>query len=219
MQKHNFQAELTYPAEFLEVNESSSEEDRLFLFLHGYAENADIFYKRVSKVFTPKHRSLFLNGSFPIPTIRGDVVLYQYAWYFYNTIENKYYVDFNTPVASIKKLLESLKISEKTKITVIGYSQGGYLAPFLAAAIPAVDKVIAINASIREDKLLGELNFHLDQIHAINDERVDFDLAKERFEKLSKRLPSSNWIEMPNETHLLSANILETLEKTLQSPL
>jgi predicted esterase len=215
LQKHSFQAELTYPAELIELAGSSNEEDRVYLFLHGYAENAEVFHKRVTRTFTPKCRSIFLNGSFPIPTIRGDVVLYQFAWYFYNALENKYYVDFNTPVESIKKILNKLNISESTKLTIIGYSQGGYLAPFLAKELPNADKVISINASIREDKLESELNFHLDQLHAIEDERVEFKLAKERFEKLSPRLPSSQWIEMPNETHQLSENILKTLEKTL----
>ena len=173
LQKHSYNAELIYPAEYLEIQPTQGE-DRINLFLHGYAENAEIFYKRISNVFELEHRSLFLNGSFPIPKIRGDIVLYQYAWYFYNSVENNYYIDFKTPIESIKKLLLSLNLSSNVKITIIGYSQGGYLAPFLAANLPAADRVIAINASIREDKLEGELNFQLDQIHATKDEKVDY---------------------------------------------
>lgn len=221
MQKHNFTTEIKYQGEYLEYtpatipNTIENEEDqRVYLFLHGYGENAEVFYKRTLKSFTPQHRSLFLNGIFPIPTIRQDIVLYQYAWYFYNPVENKYFIDFNAPVESIQKLLAQIIPSDK-KLTIIGYSQGGYLAPFLAAALPNADHVIVINASIREDFLGNNLNFKLDQIHGEEDDRVDYQIARERFEKLKTRLPSSTWHSLPQQDHKLSDEILKALEKTL----
>lgn len=191
-----------------------TEEQRTYLFLHGYAENAEVFYNRVSKVFAPKHRSLFFNGIFPIPTIRKDIVLYQYAWYFFNPIEKKYFIDFSTPVNCLKKAIQG-QVEPTDKITIIGYSQGGYLAPFLAQELSQVDHVIAINASMREDLLGDRLNFRFDQIHGKQDDIVDYDLARARFEKLKAKINQSHWHAVESADHKLSPSILKTLEKTL----
>lgn len=213
-------ANLRYPSSVLFVPGSDPKRSQeVHLYLHGYGENAEVFAKRVRRFYQDKELavdSYFINGPFPIPTIKNDMVLYQFAWYFYNPIENKYYIDFQTPVDYIKNVANQFNAIEEKALTIIGYSQGGYLAPFLGSAFENTERVISINASIREDMLPTELTYHLHQIHAEKDEQVDYDLAKKRFDLLKDRTLSSEWISVPKEKHYLSEEMLAALVKIIQ---
>ena len=116
--------------------------DRVILLLHGYAQNSqEIIDSFKSLIDESDAHWLVPNGVFPIPKKRKDYISYRFAWYFYNTVKQEYYIDFDYPSHVLSGLLAKLNTKDKA-VTIIGYSQGGYLAPFVAQRYPQAQKVI-----------------------------------------------------------------------------
>jgi len=98
--------------------------------------------------------------------------------------------------------------------TVIGYSQGGYLAPKVAEVIPAVDTVVGMACAFRNTKFEFRQNVILHQINAINDLVVDYENAKEEFQTLRERGNVGQFISLTESGHKLDEHYLDEL-KTL----
>ena len=100
-------------------------------------------------------------------------------------------------------------------LTIIGYSQGGYLAPFVGEKIPQTKHVIGVNCRFRFDKLPDKLNFKIDGIHGEQDENVDPLRAKESFGVLKDRGASGGFYIVEKEGHRLTLPFKEKIRQLL----
>ena len=127
---------------------------------------------------------LFINGPFPIgPSVNQPLekIKHSYAWYFFNPHTKKYFIKPNVPAELIKGLCNHLKIKES--IHIIGYSQGGYLAPFLGQEFKN-SIVYALNSNIRKDLLSPIIDYKYIAINGARDEVVDPISATDSFQEL-----------------------------------
>ncbi|EPZ51392.1 phospholipase/carboxylesterase [Bacteriovorax sp. BAL6_X] len=191
---------------------------RTLLVLHGFAQNNEqikenIIDKLSSKI-VENFRILIPNGIFPIPKIRPNQITYRYSWYFYDHTRQSYYIDMNTPIEALGNLLKAKAIEFKN-VTIIGYSQGGYLAPIMASYLPGIHTSIAINANTRVDKLGENLNFKHLSIHNEGDPVVEFKNSHNSFLELRKKIADARFESFEINSHEITPENIKVLESYL----
>lgn len=151
------------------------------LLLHGYSQDAAGFIGQVEGVFPADWALIAPNGAYTVPLRnKGDWSL-GYAWYLHapNQVFHRNKLDHG--LAYLSGLLSFLPDAAQIS-TVVGYSQGGYFAPFVAGLLPNVRRVIAVNARIRYEDFPDPVSFRFDAINGATDVMVDPDNAKRSFD-------------------------------------
>ena len=187
----------------------------IYICLHGYGQSADNFYPLIESAL-PKNSSILVpNGPYPLPGKARTIECLGFAWYFYDTKSKQYYVPYEIPANIIKDLLIDLNLGHRQKI-IIGYSQGGYLAPFLAQELTSIEKVICINSSFRPD-LMQKTNEDF-KVHAINgsdDDMVNPIEAQKKHEALDSLNRRGEFKLLKDTNHRINDEILKELKNYL----
>jgi predicted esterase len=199
--------------DFLEYG--NKESTNKILLLHGYGQNNEVIYEDFKDLITNDCHWIIPNGFFPIPKKRPDKIIYRYAWYFYNDVKQQYFIDFKYPVEVIKSFLNIILPSSGYKLKIIGYSQGGYLAPFLGQAIDQTEQVIGINCNYRVDMLEKVFKFQLDAIHGQEDGIVDPNNSYHSFSKIQTRYPHFRYKKLEHYGHELNSDYLDNVKELL----
>ena len=196
------------------IQNDCSNPSKIILLLHGYGESSQKIFKRLID-YLPKRRFGYCTKSaisFPLPTDDGYKI--SFAWYFFDNKKGEFFIDYDLPSELLKNLFIQLKLKD-LPLTIIGYSQGGYLAPFVGEKIPQTKHVIGINCRFRFDKLQDKLNFKIDAIHGEQDESVDPIRAKESFGVLKDRGASGDFYILKNEGHRLTLPFREKIRELI----
>lgn len=188
--------------------------DKVALLLHGFGQNSEMILEDLKATLSEDYYWIIPNGVFPMPKKRKDSISYRFAWYFYNNIEEKYYIDFYYPSQVLKSLIKELDPKERP-LTIIGYSQGGYLAPFAGQEISTCEKVIGINCNYRFDMLEGSINYALYALHGDKDPIVDYENSKNSFEQLRPKIEQGDYLTIKDGTHEIDDNIRMEISKLL----
>jgi predicted esterase len=99
---------------------------------------------------------------------------------------------------------------------VIGYSQGGYLAPKVASALGNVRQVIGVACRFHEDEVEGVPSFRLDAVHGEKDESVDFEPSRESHRALVARGARGEYFSDPASGHRMTPAMIELVRKALE---
>lgn len=188
---------------------------RIIMLLHGYGEKAQKIFKRLIDYLPQETLVIAPNGPFPLPIKTEDAYKLSFAWYFFDPIKERFFIDYDLPSELLKNFHQQLNLPH-LPLTIIGYSQGGYLAPFVGEKIPQTTHVIGINCRFRYDKLGKDLQFMLNGIHGKNDSVVDPQRALDSFEILKKRGVVGNFYFIENEGHLLTDPIKEKIRELVK---
>lgn len=192
--------------------------ERVFILLHGFQLDAQFIYKFFSQIKELKNDSILApNGPYLSPFKKRGEFYKGYAWYFFDSQKSQYLIPFDPAISYIKQLVKKLKIEDK-KITLIGYSQGGYIAPAIAYELDNVDSVIGIACCFRNSKFSIKNNINYIQIHSKADLVVDYNNAFEEHVKLTDRGARTEWISLEDSGHKLDIDYLEELRKLLSNP-
>src|SRR5690606_27044658 len=99
--------------------------------------------------------------------------------------QDEYYIPYHIPSELNKLIVQELGLEAQEKI-VLGYSQGGYLAPFAAEVLTEVKFVLCLNSSFRYDYMKKENGqFPIHALNGADDDIVDPKEAKKRHEMLA----------------------------------
>jgi predicted esterase len=193
----------------------------VILLLHGFAERA----RRILKVLGPSlpQDSCLLapNAPFPLPKKifpENGNPYYQigFAWYFFDDIKEEFYIDYSYPAHWLTKLLAHLELNHRPLI-IIGYSQGGYLAPFVALENPQTIGVIGINCRFRHDMLSpSPPSYPLYALHSVKDDKVCPKRAKSSFNELVTRGYRGEFLEVNSTGHDIDKSMLDELKQTMK---
>jgi predicted esterase len=192
----------------------------MILLLHGYAQKASFIYRKIIN-FLPIDAEVHAPTA-PFPLLsnhplqerpKNRQLVAGYAWYFYDAVMDYFYIPYKIPVQILNNYL---KINNPCRlpIVVIGYSQGGYLLPFLSLENELINHIIGINCSYRVDLINRDLEVKADAINGEQDEMVDPYLAGKRQQQLF-----GEFILLPEQGHRLTANFGTEVARLLkQSP-
>lgn len=192
----------------------SDKADRNYLILHGFYENAPIIKSKLFSLIPENSNILIPNGCFPLPKRRAEGWELFFSWYFFDEKTGQFYIEYDFPAGILEKLCAQL-LPNDLPLTIIGYSQGGYLSPFVASRIPSCDKVLSLGCSYRHELLTGSQHFKIDGIHGSIDDKVDPVNAKKCFDSLPKKLKGS-FKMLENVAHDLDSKFLEQISSNLK---
>ena len=191
--------------------------DRVFLLLHGYSLDGEFMFKKLSQHLPANSLIIAPNGPFfiPIKNKHDDQYLARFAWYFFDPYKKSFYINYVPAAQYLQNVLEFYN-PKKLPVTVIGYSQGGYLAPKLAELEKSVDSIIGIACVFRNDRFQyrSEVQYH--QIHGIDDGIVEHTGAHEEFLTLQARGNTGDFISLNDVGHRLQMEHIESLKHIIQ---
>ncbi len=183
---------------------------QLFILLHGYMQSGKHIARQLEDALPSDAEVLAINGPFPIPRKSEEGLKLGYSWYFYNPKTDELVIDMKTSIEFIKGAIAALGFESLPK-TLVGYSQGGYLAPFVARELSHVSRLIALNAEVLDDELEGQLGFRVDSIHGAKDEIVDPKKSRERHARLKARGVQGEFVELPESGHQITEEMMSAL--------
>ena len=193
---------------------------RRYLLLHGYAERGEKMFNRIASLLPPDGEIIAPSGPFPLPgrfplSEQRDEQQFvkSFAWYFYDKAAQHFFIDYTIPSRLLRNLIIEL---DELPLTIIGYSQGGYLSLFAACEIPQCDHIIGINSSWREDKLHPDASLKKLRVDSINGEKdkiVDPVYARKRHERLLAKGATGTFHSIKGGEHRWGKEYGEKLQK------
>lgn len=190
--------------------------DQVVLLLHGLNERGLRIYRKLIKFLPQTALILSPNAPFPIPREKEGRLELGYCWYFYDRANKSYYLDQKLAVDWLAELMKSKNIAH-LPLTIIGFSQGGYLAPILGHALPQTKLVIGLGCEFRENLIADEIKFPLVGLHGANDLIVNVEHSRADAEKLKARNLQVTWESIPDTAHEISERMGERVKTILES--
>src|ERR1700733_6059654 len=138
--------QLPFQYNFLDKEDASE----VILLMHGYSQSAQSFLHKLKKALPLSAKIIAANGPFPVPERDGDSFKVGFSWYFYDFKADQYYIDMKPAVEMWKSIVKETK-SENLPKRIIGYSQGGYLSPFVARELKGVHQVIGLSCQFLDE--------------------------------------------------------------------
>ena len=192
------------------------EPKRIFLLLHGYLLDGEYLIKKLADSLPTDCLIISPNGPFLVPQKKGEEYFAKYSWYFFDPNKKSFYINYKPAAEFLKNLIQQINI-DKLAISIIGYSQGGYLAPKVAELIPEVDSVLGLACIFRKKMFEPREDLVYHQIHGQNDLIVSIDESKEQWLEIHNKCPNSQYIELSGSGHRIDQEFLENIKNLSQN--
>ncbi len=197
------------------IKEPQGAAERVFLLLHGFSQRGERLLKKLSGVIPSNAVAISPNAPFPAPFKVDNGYLEAYAWYFYLAKENRFVIPPGPAVKALKNLIQKLGL-EKLPVTIIGFSQGGYLAPVVAKELP-VDFIISVSADYLPKYYSKDSKFKLHAIHGAKDEVTPLETSKKNLETLKRDFGiDADFHELPNTRHEVDDEAVRVIAQILK---
>jgi predicted esterase len=155
----------------------------LVVFLHGYTDSGKALLRRALKGKKLPYSVLAPNGPFPLPIKAGDHYKEAYAWYFWDVATNKMVIHPEVAVQILRHLVHHLGYENSPKI-IVGFSQGGFLMPFLFPQIKNIKGLVGIGCNYRLTNYQEPVSCPLIAIHGAEDQVVPLEASQKSYEEL-----------------------------------
>jgi len=190
---------------------SNPKGEKLLILLHGYQQAAQIIYEKLKLALPKDFVVLVPNGLYPIRQLKEGHYDVKFAWYLYDDLKDEYLIDPVPAATALKSLIENLGFKEKPK-HIVGYSQGGYFAPFLAERLENVERVIGISSVFLKDEI-SKPYYRLDGLHGKDDSVVNSEVARLAHEELIKNGASGKFEVLEGEGHKITPPLVSALAR------
>lgn len=167
----------------------------IILLLHGLGERGKRIFRKLLPYLPSDALILAPNAPFPLPRNKEGRLDFGHSWYFYDKFEKKYFITQDLAKFWLRDLLQ-IENPAKLPVTIIGFSQGGYLAPLAGNEIQETKLIIGLACEFRTTLISRAPSFPLVAIHGSEDEIVTLESAKREISLLSD-------INVPVELHVV----------------
>ena len=177
-QEKSLEVQVTLETSYLEAGPSNAKHQ--VLLVHGYNQSAQIFYDEIKPAIPDDWRVIVPNGLFLSPQKKRDGRGFKlgYAWYFYELGEKRYYTTPRPAYEYLKTLINEVGLKNAT---LLGYSQGAYVLPKLAAEVAGVQSLICLNGSYHSHIVPEKFNYYIYALNGDGDLIVDPCKARDTF--------------------------------------
>lgn len=179
----------------------------LIILLHGFMQSCSKTYQKLEPICPPDAAVLAVNGPFLVPVRNEDHYTAGYSWYFYNPLTDEYVIDMEIGVDYLAELVRQLGFDD-LPTRIIGFSQGGYLAPFFAKTRAKPVQVIGIGCEFLADEIDFPVHFRMDAIHGEKDDTVSAANAERSFRIMRERGVQGEWTCLPGVGHRIDEKVL-----------
>jgi predicted esterase len=186
--------------------------EEVILLLHGLGERGKRIFRKLLPYLHQNALILAPDAPFPIPRNKEGRLDYGHSWYFYDKFEKKYFITQDLAKFWLRDLLK-MENPEKLPVTMIGFSQGGYLAPLAGVEVPETKLVIGIACEFRTTLITEAPPFPLYAIHGSEDEIVTLQSARNEITLLSEiDIPVElSVVAVKHEINSYMGNIVKTI--------
>ncbi|MEX1099983.1 MAG: hypothetical protein WEB87_06130 [Bacteriovoracaceae bacterium] len=181
--------------------------DQVVLLLHGFQLDGKFMFKRFEKKFGARTKIIAPNAPFLVPLKKEKDWVPRYSWYFYHAQKKNFYINYEPAAKWVTKLMEQLN-PEKKELAIMGYSQGGYLAPKVAELLEETVQVVGINSIFRSERFKIKENVRYDQVQGALDTIVSPVEAKAEFLAMRKAGAHGEFRQVEEE-HLLNQRLVQ----------
>lgn len=208
--KTSFKIEVPY--KLIEVGEKNKKKP-LLVYFHGFGENIKQFEEKCKKLVTIEGYHLFIQGPYPIYDRKKtkNVSDWGRAWYLYDGNRGQFIKSLEITSEFIQEIIDRLlKSITPSRICVVGYSMGGYLAGYFALTRwKHVNELVVCGGRIKTEVLDGNWSNikHLQilAVHGKKDDKVDPKPQEKEINDLKKNGVSAD-ISLINEPHAFNSN-------------
>jgi len=186
---------------------------RVILLLHGLGERGRRIYRKLITHLPSDAIIIAPNAPFPLHH-EGDNKM-GFAWYFYSRPEHRYILNQDLARSWISELLK-LKNPHHLPLTIIGFSQGGYLAPLVGYDHSETKLVVAIGAEFRNSLLPEKTKFRLEGIHGLEDKVIPTEHSCEEARILKERGFDCHWQSLEG-AHEITSQMGQLVKKILEN--
>lgn len=187
----------------------------LILLLHGYNERGRRIFRRLLPYLPSEALILAPNGPFPLPRVKPEKLDFGYAWYFYNKFTRSYEVNQELALSLLKNLI-TLMNPKGLPVWIIGFSQGGYLAPLIGLEVSETKAVIGIGCEFRSPLLKTIPHFPLLGIHGDMDEIIPLDHTLREIAALQERGINVKLKIIKNLQHEINSVVGQTIREIVE---
>ncbi|GAA5521191.1 hypothetical protein LQ318_05565 [Aliifodinibius salicampi] len=210
---------------FMLMDVGKEKDKRLFIYLHGFRQNMNIFRSYMEPLLDLEGYHLFIQGPYPIYDRDRNKRIEEWgrAWYLYDGNQDSFHKSLEHTSAFLDQLIDK-RIANESKfssMTIIGYSMGGYLAGYYTLSrAPRVDNLVVIGSRIKteyfKDKQHNYTELEVLAIHGKDDRSVEGAPQKRSCNQLAKWGANVTYKEL-NGGHKLQEKYLNEIRKWLLS--
>lgn len=195
---------------------SPTDPTQVILLLHGLAERGKRIFRKLSAYLPSQALILAPNALFPLPRKSELGSSYGFSWYFYDAQTKSYFLNQDMARDWLKELLKIYN-PQNLPLTIIGFSQGGYLAPLVGIDHPQTELVIGLACEFRDTLIKENMDFTLWGLHGAEDEIVTSDSSLNNFNKINQFSTHSHWESIPETKHEINPALGQRVQSILES--
>ncbi|MBX3021421.1 MAG: hypothetical protein KF799_07045 [Bdellovibrionales bacterium] len=187
--------------------------------LHGYQDHALSMMKRIG--WWEKElpfQVLAINAPFPVPIWTADGFKEAYAWYFRDTDRGFTIVSPNETALRVYELIQSLGLQKKPTM-IFGFSQGGYLAPFLGPHLENLRGIVSLGSGYPMEPYKSLKPTYIFGLHGDRDERIPCDKSAEAHAALLAQGFKGEFIVLRGLTHKVDPQAEPIVRRLLEEHL
>ena len=217
MKLQTTQIDLQIPTTYLIEEKSSS--PRGLLVLHGFTDRAQGVRKRLlGTEAVPEFNVLTPNGLFPSPIRKENEFREAYAWYFRDPLSGNQMISPEFAADSLIKLISQLGLTP-LRWTILGFSQGGFFAPFLVRAGLNAKRIISVGAAYRPEAYQDLAPVEVHALHGEKDTIVPFETAKSSFKLIQEMGYGKQFYSLPDVAHTVDPSGRDLIREILSQDL
>jgi len=194
---------------------SAGENRDLVVLLHGFQDTAAAFLKRALEERDYPFSILAPNAPFPMPIEKEDGFQEAYSWYFAHYSKKLLLIPPEVSVSYLHELVTKLGLASHRKV-VVGFSQGGYFAPFASRRLTNVGKIIGVGCGYRPDDYKGLEVDAVDAIHGDHDPIISIESSKKMYEELRPAIKRGDFLTVPGLKHAMNDQARKLLLSRIQ---
>lgn len=185
--------------------------NQVILLLHGLNERGRRIYRKLLPYLPEDALIIAPNAPFPISRVTDAKIDYGYSWYFFDKFQKNYFINQDMARSCLREILKE-KNPGHLPLTIIGFSQGGYLAPLVGLDHAETKLVIGLGCEFRESLVPNAPLFPLIGLHGENDEVVSITDSKHDAEKIGAK-----WESIPDTAHEISPLMGQRIKELMEA--
>jgi predicted esterase len=187
----------------------------VILLLHGLGERGKRIFRKLLPHLPNDALIIAPNGPFPISRNKEGRTDFGHSWYFYDKHEAKYFINQDLAKFWLRDLLK-IENPDGLPVSIIGFSQGGYLAPLVGNEVKETKLVIGLACEFRTTLIHEKPLFPMVAIHGELDKIVTMTSALSEIEKLKKLNISVEWHALPDTGHEITNDMAQLVGNILE---
>lgn len=215
--KRSFKIEVPYT--LIETGKKGKKKP-LIVYLHGFGQNMEQFMEKCDSMFELEAYHLFIQGPYPIydRSRKKNVSDWGRSWYLYDGNHGQFIKSLELASEFVQEIVDQLlsMIQENvSRIGLVGYSMGGYLAGYFALTRwKHVNDLAVVGARVKTEVLNDNWenirHLNIAAFHGDKDDQVLAEPQAKEIERLKEKGVHAE-LNLLNENHSLSEEFLKEI--------